>query len=66
MFNINLIKHGDRSKVNSLNKAKGLFRSSEQITESIISFKYDNFLFIVGFITFLLPIYSSLTIFRCS
>ena len=57
IFKINFTKHGDKSKVNNLNKSIALFIVWESITESIKFFKFDNFSDIEGFITFKLPLY---------
>ena len=63
---INLIKQGERSKVSNLKKDKALLDSEESIIKFIISFNCDNFVFIVGFITFLEPIYSVFIMSKCS
>ena len=38
MFKINLVKHGDKSRVNNLNKEKALLGSWASIIKSIIFF----------------------------
>ena len=43
LFKINLIRQGDKSKVNNLNRETALFGSCESIIKSIIFFKLDNF-----------------------
>ena len=67
IFKINLTRHGDKSKVNNLNKSIALFEiCSETIIDFINFSKSFNFWDIEGFITFLLPLYSSFIIFKCS
>ena len=51
IFIMNLTRHGDKSKVNNLNKLIALSGSWESIIESIKFFKFDNFSFNGGFIT---------------
>jgi hypothetical protein len=51
---------------NNLNKLTAFFGSCSIMIKSIIFFKYDNFLFIGGFIIFLLPTNWSLNAFKCS
>ena len=47
---MNLVKHGDRSKISNLNKLTAFLGSNSSIIKFIISFKYDNLTFIEGFI----------------
>ena len=61
---INLTRQGDKSRVNNLNKLMALSGSWESIIESIKFFKFDNFSSNGGFITLLLPLYSSFIIFK--
>ena len=66
ILRINLIKQGDKSKVSNLKNAKALLDWAESIIKFIISFNCDNFVLIVGFITFRDPLYCSFIIFKCS
>ena len=65
IFTINSVKHGDKSKVNSLNKSKAFSGSCEFIITFIIFSIHCNFLSIGGFIIILLPLYSSFIIDKC-
>ena len=65
IFKINLVRHGDKSRVNNLNKEITLLGSCEAIITFKKFSKFNNFLVIVGFITVLLPIKSSFIIDKC-
>ena len=65
-FNINLVKHGDKSNVNNLYKdITPLVLSCAEITNWKIALKSDNFFSIVGFIIVLFIIYFSFISDKC-
>ena len=60
MFKINLVKQGDKSKVNNLNNDITFVGSCDSITKFNNFSKFDSFFCMVGFIIVLFPINSSL------